>query len=59
MDANASCGSLVGNETAFCGAFRNQPSKVVFTTVSTVLAVADIALLYGSVWFERFGSDNK
>ena len=47
------------NETFFCGAFQARASKTFTITTSSLLTFNDIALLYGAIWFERFGSDNK
>jgi hypothetical protein len=53
------CWSPLGQETHFCGIFSAKPSKFVFLASSLILTLADLALLLGAIFFERFGSDQK
>jgi len=53
------CQLLLTKETFFCEAFKNRSSKTAIIVLSTILSLMDIGLLYGAVWYERFGSDNR
>ncbi len=47
------------NESFFCGAFESRASKTALVVASSFLSLFDIALLYGAIWYEHFGTDNK
>ena len=46
------------NEEIFCGVFENRTSKFIAMAVSTILTLLNIVLLFGMIWYERYGSDN-
>ena len=52
------CQLLISRETFFCEAFQHQTSKTVIIVLSVITSLTDIGLLYGAIWYERFGSDN-
>ena len=51
--------SSSGTETHFCGVFDDKLSKWASLTFAVVATPIDIVLLYGIIWFEHFGSDQK
>ena len=53
-----SCSLIIGNETHYCGTFQSRRSKTIAILTFCCLTFLDIALLYGAIWFEHFGSDN-
>jgi len=56
VDSN-NCELLFQNETLFCGALQNRPSKTIIITVSFVLTIVNALLLYGVIWYQKFGPD--
>jgi len=39
--------------------YRNRPSKFIIMSAALVLMAINLTLLYGIIWFERFGLDLK
>ena len=46
-------------ENMFQGVFENRTSKFVSVFISILLTTSTSFLIYGIIWFEKFGSDNK
>jgi len=51
------CQLLFQNETLLCEALQNRPSKIIIITVSFILTFVDALLLYGVIWYQKFGPD--
>ena len=47
------------SEKCFKAIFRNSPSKLVLIFICLLFTIVNIALPYGIIWYERFGTDNK
>ena len=49
----------MSSDTNFSCFFQIEPPKIIILTVTFVVNVLNVLLLYGIVWFEHFGSDAK
>ena len=56
--SNVTCDAN-GNYKHFCGFYEDTVSKVLFMAVSIFIYILTVAMFYGIVWYERFGTDNK
>ena len=43
----------------FAGLFEDRPSKIFAIVFSSLIGIVISFLIYGIIWYERFGSDNK
>ena len=48
-----------GTEDFFEELYANRPSKIAILMASCLLTVVNVFLLYGIIWFERYGADLK
>jgi hypothetical protein len=48
-----------GSEEYFCGTFENNPFKIISVIFSALSTPICILLLYGIIWFEKYGTDHK
>ena len=51
--------STSGSETHFSGVFEDNPSKFASLALAVVATPLNTVLLFGIIWFEHFGSDQK
>ena len=52
-------GCNMSNEPVYCGVFEDRPLKFAGMVISALLVLANMGLLLGMIWYERFGSDNR
>lgn len=46
-------------EHYYCGIFENKPLKTFSVIAATIIILLDVAMFFGIIWYERFGSDNQ